>query len=75
MALQEGKKMNIRKNAEIRKQPIENQRRINVVVSESDLKRLKVAAATLDTTVNEIIRGLIVDFIGTPKDLDDIQPF
>lgn len=48
--------------------PIENPRRTQVILAEKDLERLKIDAFIHKTTVSEIIRCLVSDYI---KSLDD----
>ena len=55
--------MKIRKNAEIRLNPLADPVRVNMVLSRQDLQRLKIAAVSMETTVNEILRSLVVDFL------------
>lgn len=55
--------MKIRKNAEIRLNPLADPVRVNMVLSRQDLQRLKVAAVSMETTVNEILRAIVADFL------------
>lgn len=48
--------------------PIENPRRTQVILAEKDLERLKIDAFIHKTTVSEIIRCLVSEYI---KSLDD----
>ena len=48
--------------------PIDNPCKFQVVLSEKDLKALKKAALDYDTTVSEIIRVLVSEYL---KSLDD----
>lgn len=57
------KEMKIRKNAEIRLSPLADPVRVNMVLSRQDLQRLKIAAVSLETTVNEILRAIVADFL------------
>lgn len=48
--------------------PIENPRRTQVILADKDLERLKIDAFIHKTTVSEIIRCLVSEYI---KSLDD----
>ena len=52
-----------RKQAEIRKQPLDNPQKWNVVFDRAELARLKAAAISLDTTAGEIVRVLVRDYL------------
>ena len=55
--------MMIRQQSEIRIHPIDDPTKITVVLSRADLQRLKIAAVGLNTTVNEIVRVLVADWL------------
>ena len=55
--------MRIKQQSEIRMHPIDDPTKITVVLSRADLQRLKMAAAELNTTVNEIMRALASDWL------------
>lgn len=64
--------MKIRTQSEIRVNPLQDAAKINLVIERETLSRLKVAAVDLDTTVNEIIRALVDDFLdGRKKELQN----
>lgn len=63
--------MKLRTTGEIRLQPIGEPTKINVVISRSDLQRLKMAAIEHNTTVNEIFRALATDFLEGKISIDD----
>lgn len=56
-----------RKQAEIRKQPLDNPQKWNVVFDKAELAKLKAAALSLDTTAGEIVRVLVSNYL---KSLD-----
>lgn len=55
--------LEFRDNATIRKEPLEDPIKLNLVIDRSTAQRLKVKAAELDTTMNEILRVLVQRFL------------
>jgi hypothetical protein len=55
--------MDVKKQSEIRMQPLEDPARFGVVLERADLEALKIAAIRMDTTASEIIRALVADFV------------
>lgn len=53
----------VRKNAELRINPLKNPVRTNIVLENDSLQALKVRAVQLDTTFSEIVRRLVDDFL------------
>ena len=53
----------VRKNAELRINPLKNPVRTNIVLEHDSLVALKMRAAQLDTTFSEIVRRLVDDFL------------
>lgn len=53
----------MRSRREIATNPLKEPVRINVVLEKEDLKKLKLKALCGETTVNEIIRSLITDYL------------
>lgn len=49
--------------SEIRNHPLDEPVRINVILEKEQLTQLKQKALFHDTTVNEIVRNLIADYI------------
>lgn len=63
--------MKLRTTGEIRLHPIGDPTKINVVISRTDLQRLKMAAIEHNTTVNEIFRALATDLLDSKISVDD----
>lgn len=55
--------IDVRKQAEIRVNPLKDPARINVVLERETVSRLKLAAVEMDTTTNEIVRALVDQFL------------
>lgn len=55
--------MAMKTQSEIRSNPLDEPVRINVILEKEHLTQLKQKALFHDTTVNEIIRNLIADYI------------
>lgn len=55
--------LSVRKNAELRINPLKNPVRTNIVLEHDSLQELKVRAVQLDTTFSEIVRRLVDDFL------------
>lgn len=55
--------------SKINHSPIENPCKFQVVLSEKELKALKKAALDHDTTVSEIIRVLVSEFLKSTEQL------
>ena len=53
----------------IRRTPIENPARLNILVEKVDADKLKLAAIRLNTTYSEIIRTLVHKFV-TKQEVD-----
>lgn len=62
--------MDVKKQSEIRMQPLNDPARFGIVLERSDLEALKIAAIRMDTTASEIIRALVADFIRDRKHCD-----
>lgn len=60
--------MNFTPKSKITHNPIENPCRVHVILAEKDLERLKLEAFTNKTTVSEMIRVLVAEYL---KSLDD----
>lgn len=55
--------LEFRDNATIRKEPLEDPVRLNLVIDKRLAQKLKLKAVELDTTVNEILRVLVQKFL------------
>lgn len=55
--------MEIRKNSQLRNDPIEEPIRIQIIVPKQALEALKQKAQELETTYSEVIRALINDYM------------
>lgn len=55
--------MDVKKQSEIRMQPLADPVRFGIVLERADLEALKIAAIRMDTTASEIIRVLVADFL------------
>ena len=58
----------MRSRKEITTQPLKEPVRINVVLEKDDLSQLKMKALYNETTVNEIVRSLIADYLQREKE-------
>lgn len=55
--------MNIRKNSELRTNPLNNPVKIHLTIEKDSLAALKKKALELGTTYSEIIRALIEEYL------------
>lgn len=55
--------MEIRKNSQLRNDPLEEPIRVQIIVPKEALELLKQKAQELETTYSEIIRALINDYL------------
>lgn len=55
--------MEIRKNSQLRNDPLEDPIRVQIIVPKEALELLKQKAQELETTYSEIIRALINDYL------------
>lgn len=55
--------MEIRKNSQLRNDPLEDPIRVQIIVPKETLELLKQKAQELETTYSEIIRALINDYL------------
>lgn len=55
--------MEIRKNSQLRNDPLEDPIRVQVIVPKETLELLKQKAQELETTYSEMIRALINDYL------------
>ena len=55
--------MEIRKNSQLRNDPLEEPIRVQIIVPKETLELLKQKAQELETTYSEIIRALINDYL------------
>ena len=61
----------MRSRREITTQPLKEPVRINVVLEKETLKQLKEKALYSETTVNEIVRSLIADYLAMENEAVD----
>jgi hypothetical protein len=63
--------MKLRSRRDVCTQPINYPVKITVILSGADLQQLKMTASEHKTTVNEIIRALVADFLDGKMWMDD----
>lgn len=60
---------NFKKQSEVRQSPLQDAVRVNLVLEKKVVTALKMKAVTEETTVNEIIRVLVNNFLEDSKDV------
>ena len=55
--------LDVKKQSEIRQNPIEDPHRIGVILDGETAKKLKMRALEMDTTAAEIIRALVTQYL------------